>query len=466
MLLILSGLALAGGYTLVDSGVRAQGRAGAFVAGANDVSAQWYNPAALRNVARPSLSMDGWLTQQTAWFEREDIPGVNPFSEAVSEAPPVFEPSGGYVTRLGGLHPSLDRLSVAVGLMVPTGSDYLWPADGPQRYALISAQIRQIYAGPSVAWEVAPWLAVGASLQYTFLKVDQSLAATLCEEGGESCGSDSPIDDVRLDVSALDPGKVTWNAGVLLQPVEPLKIGLSVQPGVDFAAKGSTTSTLDPNNGLFDGVLTGSTFSDEEATVRVSLPWTARAGVEVAPSDRLRVELDGVWTGWSATEDLRVTDVDLELTTTETGPMHGESITVTDDVSLATGFVDTWSLRLGAEFDAHALLTVRAGVYGETGATPDGFANPGVPDADKFGGSLGASVRVGPHLTLDASGLLTAFADRAVTDSTYAQTALFIDYNHGFATRVGSGREVGNGTYGGTAWVAGLGASWAFGAPP
>lgn len=465
VLLLLSGSAWAGGYMLLDSGVRAQGRAGAFVAGANDISAQWYNPAALTQVPRSTVAFEGWLTQQTAWFEREDIPGVNPFSETVTEAAPVFEPSGGYVTGLGGLHPALDDVSLAVGLMVPTGSDYLWPADGPQRYALVSAQIRQIYAGPSVAWAIAPWLSVGGSVQYTFLKVDQSLVATLCEEGGESCGSDSPIDDVRLDVSALDPGKVTWNAGVLIQPVEVLKIGLSVQPGVDFVAAGSTTSTLDPNNGLFDGVLTGDTFSDEDVNVHVSLPWTARAGVEVTPIERLRIELAGTWTGWSATENLRVADVDLELTTTESGPMQGQSIVVTDDVSLPTGFVDSFSVRLGSEFDAHERLTVRAGVYAETGATPDDFANAGVPDADKLGGSLGASVRIGDHLTLDASGLFTGFADRTITDSTFAQTALYIDYNNGFATRVGSGREAGNGTYGGTAWVAGLGASWAFGAP-
>jgi long-chain fatty acid transport protein len=464
MLLFLSGLAWAGGYTLVDSGVRAQGRAGAFVAGANDVSAQWYNPAALTRVPRNTLSLEGWLTQQTAWFEREDIPGVNPFSETVSAADPVFEPSGGYVARLGGLHPALAHTTAALGLMVPTGSDYLWPEDGPQRYALISAQIRQVYAGPSVAHELTPWLSVGASLQYTFLKVDQSLVATLCEEGAASCGSDSPIDDVRLDVSAVDPGKLTWNAGVLFHPGNVVKIGASVQPGVDFEANGSTTSSLHPDNGLFEGVLTGSTFSDEDATVLVSLPWTARLGVEVAPTERFRAELTGTWTGWSGTESLRVTDVDLELTTTATGPMRGESIVVTDDVSLATGFVDSWSLRLGAEMELHPAITVRVGAYGETGATPEDYANAGVPDADKFGGSLGLGVHVGKRLTLDASGVLTAFADREVTTSTFAQPALYIDYNHGFATRVGTGRLAGNGTYGGTAWVAGLGASWAFGA--
>jgi long-chain fatty acid transport protein len=460
----LTATAWAGGYTLVGSGVRAQGRAGAFVAGADDVSAQWYNPAALTNVHQGTLSLEGWLTQQVAWFDREDIPGVNPFPEVETTADPVFEPSGGYVSPLGGLHPALANTTVALGLMVPTGSDYAWPADGAQRYALVSSAIRQAYVGPSVAHAFTPWLAVGASLQYTFLKLDETLTATLCEEGGESCGSDSPIDDVRLDVSATDPGKLTWNAGVLLQPHPRVKIGASVQPGVDFEARGATTSTLNPDNGLFDGVLTGDTFTDDDVTVVVSLPWTVRAGVEVSPVDPVRVELATAWTNWSRTSALRVTDLDLALTTTETGPMQGESIVVSDDVSLATGFVDTWSLHLGAEVEAHPALRVRAGVFGETSATPDSYANPGVADADKLGGSVGLSARIGPHLSIHGSGLYTLFADREVSASRFAQPALYIDYNNQFATRVGAGREVGNGTYGSTAWVAGLGASWAFGA--
>ena len=44
---LLSNTATAGGYFLTDVGSKGAGRAGAFVAGANDISAIWYNPAAL-----------------------------------------------------------------------------------------------------------------------------------------------------------------------------------------------------------------------------------------------------------------------------------------------------------------------------------------------------------------------------------------------------------------------------------
>lgn len=458
--------AWAGGFTLVDSGVRAQGRAGAFVAGADDISAQWYNPAALANVRGTQVKLDLWAAQQSSTFDREDLPGTNPFDAVESAADPVLEPAGGVVGRLGGLHPALAGTTLAFGVQVPTGADYAWPEDGAQRYALIGSQIRQVLVGPSVAQELTPWLVVGASVQYTFLKVDESLVATLCNaEDPEACGSDNPSDDVRLDLSMLDPAKITGNVGVLVRPSKWLSIGASVAPGVHFEATGTATSTLNEANGTVRPYLTSDSFSDADATVVVDLPWTARLGVQVAPSDKVRVELAGTWTGWSETAALKITDLDLALTTTEEGPLHGEAIVVTDDMSIATGFVDNWSLRLGGEWDAAKLLTVRAGVYGETSATPDAMANASVIDADKAGFSGGVTVRVGANLFVDASGGFTAFANREVTTSGYAQPALYVDYNNNFSTTLGSGRSIGNGSYASTVWVAGLGVGWTFGAP-
>lgn len=456
--------AYAGAFLLVDSGVRAQGRAGAFVAGADDQSAQWYNPAALDSVGRPTLKLDLWATQQSAWFDREDIPGVNPFAEVESHAAPVLEPAGGYTTRLGGLHPALADTTLSVGLMVPTGSDFAWPDDGAQRYAITRSTLRQAFVGPSVAQRITPWLVVGAGVQYTFLHVEQGLVATLCDaDTPEECGSDTPTDDVRLDIAATDPFALTWNAGVLVQPHPALKLGASVQPAVSYDATGSTTSTLSEDNGTVRPYLTSASFTDDDVTLLVTLPWTVRAGVQVQPVTTVRVELAGTWSGWSATEELRVTELDLTLTGTEDGPLRGTDLVVTDDVALATGFVDSWSLRLGGEWDVAAPVTVRAGLYGETGATPDVMANPGVVDGDKGGVGLGASVRIGPHLVIDAAGTYAAWLDRTVTTSTFAQPALLVDYNDQFRTTVGQGRVIGNGTYRADAWTAGLSLGWSFG---
>ena len=48
----------ASGYFYPDAGVSALGRGGANVAGSNDLSALWYNPAALRRISGNRFDLD------------------------------------------------------------------------------------------------------------------------------------------------------------------------------------------------------------------------------------------------------------------------------------------------------------------------------------------------------------------------------------------------------------------------
>src|SRR5271169_3823767 len=79
----------AAGLYFSDRGVRPMGRAGAFVAGADDAGAVWYNPAGLAD-AGSSLLMDfAWLRFSVAYtrqlqvvdaqgaYQRFDSPTVN-----------------------------------------------------------------------------------------------------------------------------------------------------------------------------------------------------------------------------------------------------------------------------------------------------------------------------------------------------------------------------------------------------
>lgn len=453
------GLAHGAGFYFLDSGVRAQGRAGAFVAGADDQSAQYYNPAALARVQRATASLDGWVITQSVYFDRADEPGWNSFESVENAAPPQPEPAGGVVLPLGPLHPALAGTTLALGLYLPTSPLLSYPADGPQRYALVDSTVLQGYAGPSVAQRLAPWLSVGAGLQYTFLAVDQSLATVLCTETLEDCGTDDPRDDVALRLSTLDASQLSWNAGVLLEPTPWLAVGASVQPQVDFETTGSMAIAFSEDNTLVRPELTASSFEDDDVTVAVSLPWTVRGGVQVAPSPRARVELAGTWTQWSAMSELRVTGIDLSLTTREDGVLKGEPISVTDDVAFATGFVDAWSVRLGGEVDVVAPLTVRAGLAYESSAAPDTMVSVFMVDGPKVALAAGATARLGKRVSLNASFMDQYIFPRVIDDSAFAQQAIFVDFGNQFQTTVTRGKVVGNGELSSNVVVAGLGVS-------
>ena len=80
--LLLCSLSEAATFYLADIGVRGMARGGAFVAGASDISAQWYNPAALTRVKGGMVGFHAAGVHQFIDFDRSDYPGEGPLDDA------------------------------------------------------------------------------------------------------------------------------------------------------------------------------------------------------------------------------------------------------------------------------------------------------------------------------------------------------------------------------------------------
>ena len=72
LLSMLGSTAEASGYYFTDAGTRGMSRGGAFIASANDLSAQYYNPAALINLKRSQFYLNHSLVSQEVGFKRQD----------------------------------------------------------------------------------------------------------------------------------------------------------------------------------------------------------------------------------------------------------------------------------------------------------------------------------------------------------------------------------------------------------
>jgi long-chain fatty acid transport protein len=449
------GQAQASAYYFVDSGTRAIGRGGAFVAGADNQEAQYYNPAALSNVGRSMANLEVWGIGQYVRFDRADEAGTT-FEAVENQSPPIIEPQGGVVIPMGGVAPFLKDTTLALGMWVPSSPYLAYPAEGAQRYALIDSLIWQLYAGPSLAQRLpfARWITLGGSLEYTFLRVEESLAATLCYEGTE-CGSDDPEDDIVLDLKTWDRFKLSGNFGVLVEPAPWIKVGASAQPPIQYDAPGTMTATLSEDNELATSTFTDTTYTDEDIRVLVGVPWIVRAGVEVKPIDRLRVELAGNWINWSSLDKMVITDLDLAMETKEQDLETGENLlgfddaTVTDDVNFATGFQDSWSLRLGGQVEATDWLGLRAGGHYETSAIPAATQGVQLVDGEKWGVSLGATATVGKRVAIDVSAAEVFLSDKTIEGSELRQQALVVDLGNSpeLTSRVDEGKVIGNGKF-------------------
>jgi long-chain fatty acid transport protein len=439
MLMILAQSAFAGGYYYSDSGIIATGRGGAWVAGADAQFAQQYNPAGLIRVDAPTLNV-GWSgVSQSISFTRQSADGT--FQDPVENgAPPFSIPEIGFATPLG------EKFAFAFGFTSPYAPSSSYPQDGPQRYSIVDSGIYYFSIGPSLAWRPHPMFTVGAGVQYQYLELGQSVAITMT-------GADSPAGDISVSARAFQRFIVNANAGVLFEPHDAVSVGLSVQPGLKFNTRG--TGTLDFTGNAFAGLLDQLVYTDEDVTLGGTLPWVVRTGVAVRPVPKLELEGAFVWQGWSSAKEIVIEGVDITVKTSS--PLiPEEQRQVADSFSLPAGLTDTFSYRLGGEWQAHERVALRVGGFYETGSVEPSGISVALYDPWKVQVGGGGSVWVIPdRLKLDAALAGQFFQSLEVRDSTVTQVdaGVFPDINP---------QVVGNGDYRSSGFIVGVAANVAF----
>ena len=488
MLLLTALTALAADYYHIDSGTRAFARGGAFVIGADDVSAQYYNPAALHNIKRPQFTLNVWTVLQEVDYTRtgswaEDTTAVpdekqgEDFETVHNTGDPIIEPPVGFATPLGGLAPWLENTTLAIGLFVPSAPYHAYPEDGPQRYALNSDLIWQVFFGPSLAQKVTPWLTVGAGFQYTLLRVEENLTSTSCihaeqltliEPTGTLCGitgddatDEDPLFDVNVDTKAWDMWAPAWNAGFIVSPTPWLQVGGAFQPPIAYQAKGSLTSDINPDS-LAGQNLESTTVTDNDVTITLTTPMTIRTGVQVMPVKKLRIEGDFIWTQWSSMDKQVISDVALELKAKEGGALS-EDVVVTDDIVFETHFQDAWSVRLGGDYQLLDWLVVRAGGNYETAGVDPQYQSVTLVEGNKFGFGAGATATVAKRVALDIGFLHEIIPETTFTNSKLTARELYTDADNPENSTVRDGPVIGNATLAANTTFLGVGATVYFG---
>lgn len=473
MLLLLTSHAFASAYYNLDSGTRSLGRGGAFVVGADDLTGMYYNPAALQNIDHTTIMVDAWAINQYVMFDRADEPGEDGttgteddlvFEPVYNEAGWFPIPNAGAAFRLGGLSPKLKDTVLAVGLYTPTAPTFDYPDDGPQRYSLMDSLVWQIFYGVSLSQKLGP-VTLGAGINYTVLRVEESLAVTTV-----AGGTDDPTNDVLLDIKAWDTNQISWNAGLIVQPTDWLEIGASVQPAIAYVGKGDMTATFSPAHS-FASQLDGSSFTDDAIALDVTTPWVIKAGVQVSPSDKVRVEADFNYTTWGQLDELTVhpcaeegcTDGGMKLSVDEDSILYGtvQEIEVTEDVAIPTGFSDAFSIRAGADWRATDWLELRGGANYESSAVSDALQGVSVVDGTKFGLGLGATAHVAKRWAFDLGVSEQFILGREISTSELSQ--IVIDVSNIEEPGVGTGKIIGNGQFASRLTYAGIGATVYFG---
>ncbi len=454
----------AAGLYFSDRGVRPLGRGGAFVAGADDLGSIWYNPAGIADAGTSVLADFSWL-HFTSSFTRQSLATTGPGAGSVTTFPtvngsspilPIPTIAASYAfgekkeyTIAGGIYAPMTAIT-SYPETVPGPNGALSPA--PSRYSLVSLDgSALVVIGGFFAYKPVEQFQIGAGLQM----LTGTFKSTVNFSANPADRVISAPEDPKYDAfSQLNVGPIfapSGNIGVTVTPVKQVRIGLSGQ--LPFAINAPATVNVRlPNAVEFDKA----SQDGNSAHVKFKLPAIFRVGVEVRPTDELRVELAYVREFWSNHSSIDIVPDNIKLLNVTGFP----SPFAVNPISIPRNFQDSNSVRLGGEYRLHLGeydLDLRAGVNYEKSAVPNPYLSVLTIDLDKITLALGGGIHIGKHWRLDAVYAHVFASDTVVTPQEAAVPRVSPVKGNPTATEAVNG-----GSYSATADVLGIGLNYKF----
>jgi long-chain fatty acid transport protein len=397
--------ARAAGLYFSDRGVRPMGRAGAFVAGADDANAIWYNPAGLAEAGTTFLFDAAWL-RFSATYDRElrilDADNVyrTVRSPRVSGSSPFIP-----IPTIAGTYDfgKNKEWTIAGGLLAPYVAITTYPETvggepSPARYASIRSYDGTLLAIPGIwaAYKPTEAFRFGLGLQALVGQYRTTAIFSVSPEDRLAGAPEQPEFDAESQITVGPIFAPSANAGVTVVPDEHVRFGVSGQLPMIISAPAKLRVRL-PTNAVFDDARV----SGDTAHVKIKLPAVFRFGVEARPIDKLRVEAAYVRELWSIHETI---DSVPEGVSIDNVPGLPDKVRI-PPIVIPRNFQDSHSLRLGGEYTVPIggyPVSFRAGFAYETSAVPKPYLSLFTVDTNKVILGFGGSLHVGEHWRLDA----------------------------------------------------------------
>ena len=398
-----AGLARAdGGYYQGALGARATGRAGAFVARADDLTAVFYNPAGLADLKGTLIQIGDRLSYNGYGYTR--TPTLD-YGKSSSSPPRVSFATVFNSKKVQGLEPMLGVASklglrdwgFALAAYAPPGNaNESFPEGGGQRYMMVDRQAIILKYVASVAWKYGETFGVGATFEWIHVpRLDYSLII----DGTPSVRADNPVSS-PLDILATTHGSsaFTPNAifGTWFRPTRAWQFGAA---GQVIPTKIVTHSSLDvkPLSDQLGPVTLRRPSTGQrginDVTVTLPLPLLARLGGRYRYFDGDRelfdLELDVEYETWSRVDNFTVATNGLVAT------VASMDVDI-NDIVIPKHWRNTLSVKVGGDVTVvPERWVMRGGLFYETAVAPNAYANVDFPGGAMMGVGLGTSLLFG-----------------------------------------------------------------------
>jgi len=427
----------------------------AFAAGAamtDDISAMWWNPAALSQFqSMQAVGVLNIITPSVKFQNNASLPAANqPLGNDGGNA-------GGYnfVPNLYVSIPINKQWTFGLGINVPFGLTTEYDDGWIGRFQALKSQIKTININPAIAWQVTPQVSLGFGVNYQ--QIDATLTQNVNYSGAllqaAAANGIAPGSPTYNAIAQATPGIMSkanvdgddyawgWNIGIAWDVNKQLRLGASYRSEVKYGLTGNVnydnpTIALPPGTspqlaatiaalsaGINQTVLYGRGITSD-----ITLPQMANISMLYRVNDRWEIMADAQWTGWSSIPELKLV---------ATAP---PSLPV-----LPLNWDDTWKIAAGASYVVNDKWKARFGLaFDQTPVTNSPTVR--LPDSDRFWLTAGTQYKWNKNMKFDA-GFAYIFADKP-------------DFNRNEGSTASYGLV--NGTYDPSVWLLALQATYSF----
>lgn len=239
------------------------------------------------------------------------------------------------VLSLNYVHKITDDLAAGLGLISVSGSALDYNDDWVGRFQNTKVDLLTLSAVPSLAYRVTDWLSIGAGAQILYGEMDIEAALPTPGPG-----------DGRVKVDDADDVDVGFVGGILLEPREGTRLGITYQSKVEPELSGNVE--IQPIGA--------------QAGIDIELPLveTVRVGVYQEITEQWAVLGSFRWENWSQFDNLPIT--------TDRGSAVAQM-----------GWRDTYGFNIGAHYRPADKWLVQAGFAYDTSPVSDGNRNAALP---------------------------------------------------------------------------------------
>ena len=285
-------------------------------------------------------------------------------------------------------------LTVGLALTSPFGLATNYGSNFVGRYNADKTDLRTININPAIAYQVTPWLSVGAGISAQYGSAEFSTDINSSTIATSLLRRPTSLPDGYFRLKG-DDWAVGYNFGVLIEPTQTTKIGITYRSRVQHEFSGTAEYVVPSPLSL------SNSFRNSGGNAKVVLPDTAGVSITQVITPAWTGYADLNWTNWEQFKTLNAFRDDGTLINST--PQH---------------YRNSFFISAGASYKWNDALTLRAGTAFDQSPVSNTYRTARVPDQDRLWLAIGASYKVMANLTLDAG-----YAHIFVRDSQISETS-------------------------------------------